>query len=86
MLGVFGLQAYYRLSVALAPGATQLAAWTDGTPAVAIKGRAVAINAYLGDTPKDWSGDFARIIANAGFTLRRAQNVCSSTYAPLVLR
>jgi hypothetical protein len=53
----------------LATGATQVAAWNDGNPLVAIKGRAVGINAYLGDNNGSWSGDFAKIIINAGKTL-----------------
>lgn len=65
LAGVSALEAFYRLMVSVAPGATQIATWSDGVPAVAFKGHAVGVNAYLGDSPKQWSGDFAKIIVNA---------------------
>ncbi len=86
MLGVHSASAFYRLDVTVASGATQVAAWNDGKPAVAVKGRAVGISAYTGDYAPLWSGDFARIIADAGFTLRRAQDVCASVHVPIVIR
>jgi hypothetical protein len=70
LAGVLSLSGYYRDAVALKPGATEIAKWSDGTSAVAYKGRAVAINTNLGDyslSPgKIFSGDFARIFVNAG--------------------
>jgi hypothetical protein len=70
LAGVSSLSGYYRDAVALNPGATEIAKWSDGTSAVAYKGRAVAINTNLGDyslSPgKIFSGDFARIFVNAG--------------------
>ncbi|MBL0057141.1 MAG: beta-propeller fold lactonase family protein [Chitinophagaceae bacterium] len=67
MQGVTSLNAFYRFIVALAPGATQVAAWSDGNILLANKGRAVAVNAYTGDNAgASWSGDYARLIVNAG--------------------
>jgi hypothetical protein len=72
--GVSGISAYYRDDVGLTPGATELAKWSDGTSAVATKGNAVAINAYLGDNYLEpgfnpFEGDFGRLIVNAGNVL-----------------
>jgi List-Bact-rpt repeat protein/PASTA domain-containing protein len=74
--GVSGISAYYRNDLTLTPGATELAKWSDGTSAVATKGNAVAINAYLGDDyfgPEfsPFEGDFGRLIVNAGNVLGR---------------
>ena len=68
LAGVTNLSALYRSAVALTVGATELAQWSDGAPAVAFKGRAVAINANLGDYSGTgiFGGDFARIFVNAG--------------------
>ena len=65
------LSAYYRDSLALTGGAAPAARWTDGTPAVAVKGRAVGINAYLGDHygAAAWNGNFGRLIVNAAEAL-----------------
>jgi len=68
MQGVTTLFAHFRDNVPLASGATQVAAWTDDISAVAYKGRAIGINAYIGDYPYGgtyWSGQFAHVIANA---------------------
>jgi hypothetical protein len=74
--GVSGLSAYYRSDVVLTPGANGLANWSDGTSAVATKGNALAINAYLGDEYveppfRPFEGDFGRLIVNAGNVLGR---------------
>jgi List-Bact-rpt repeat protein len=70
MQGVTSLGAYYRDNLALTTGATQVAEWSDGAGAVAYKGNAVAITGYFGDDdygePGQRSGDFARIMVNAG--------------------
>lgn len=51
---------------ALAPGATLVARWNDGQPAVAFKGRVVNISAYIGDHYGEvWSGNYGQIIVNA---------------------
>lgn len=68
LAGVSNLYGYYHDAVSLMPGASEVAKWTDGTSAVAVKGRAVGINTNLGDysdTPVRWGGDFATIIVNA---------------------
>lgn len=52
----------------LAPGATLVASWADGRPAVAIKGRVVGITAFIGDTyggEEIWAGNYGQIIVNA---------------------
>ena len=67
------LSAYYRDSVSLAGGAAQIARWTDGTPAVAVKGRAVGLNAYVGDHygSAAWRGSFGALVVNAARVLGR---------------
>lgn len=51
----------------LAPGATLVARWADGRPAVAFKGRVVSITAYIGDHYGEavWSGNYGQIVVNA---------------------
>lgn len=54
----------------LAPGATLVASWADGRPAVAFKGRVVNISAYIGDGYGEvWNGNFGQIVVNAVRTL-----------------
>ncbi|MEP7014722.1 MAG: kelch repeat-containing protein [Verrucomicrobiota bacterium] len=65
MQGVSSLNSNFRMTMALASGATQVAAWNDATPLIAYKGRAVAVSGYVGDFSSGWSGDFARVILNA---------------------
>ncbi len=65
MQGVSSLNSTYRMTLIPASGATQVAAWNDGTPLIAYKGRAVGISAYVGNYSDNWSGDFARVILNA---------------------
>jgi len=79
LAGVNALSVFYHLNVTATAGTVQVAAWSDGNIALAYKGRAVGINAYLGDLAGQWSGDFAAIIANAGFLLRAGSPTCVST-------
>ena len=71
--GVSSLTDYYHQNPALAAGATEVAKWSDGFSAVAFKGNAVGINAYVGNLSGGsyWSGDYAKIIVNAGNVLGR---------------
>ena len=68
MRGVTGLSAAYRNDLTLTSGATAVATWTDGPPAVAFKinnGRtAVGINTYLGGWDPGFSTDWGRVIVN----------------------
>jgi N-acetylneuraminic acid mutarotase len=64
--GVTTLNAFFREIVTLASGATQAATWNDGSILMAYKGRAVGVNAYVGDFAGMWSGQFAQVIMNAG--------------------
>ena len=67
MQGVSSLAASYRNGLPLASGASAVAMWTDGPPAVAYKtsnGRtAVGINGWLGN---EFAGAWGRVIVNAG--------------------
>jgi hypothetical protein len=67
------LSAYYRDSVLLVEGATEIARWTDGTSAVAVKGRAVGLDAYVGDHYglAAWRGNFGALVVNAADVLGR---------------
>lgn len=50
----------------LAPGATLVASWADGRPAIALKGRVVNISAYIGDGYGEvWDGNFGQVVVNA---------------------
>ncbi len=88
MAGVTALNAFYRNSSTLAPGATAVASWADGALLVATKGHAVGINAYLGDYPLKSGGEFARLIVNAGYWLTRGMEPCSAPVcsAPTVIQ
>jgi N-acetylneuraminic acid mutarotase len=78
MLGVNDLNAYFRLSLTPSAGAVQVATWSDGQALIAYKGRAVGINAYLGDYSDNWSGDFGRVIVNAGNWLWLGNRSCEN--------
>jgi hypothetical protein len=65
MAGVSNLNAFYRGIFSPATGATQIATWNDGTSLIALKGQAVGVTGYAGDSVGGWSGDFGRLIANA---------------------
>jgi N-acetylneuraminic acid mutarotase/cell division septation protein DedD len=73
MQGVSSLNACFRDALTLAAGASAVAVWTDGPPAVAYKTNnghnAVGINAYLGHLGQ-FSGEFGRVIVNGGRWLR----------------
>jgi N-acetylneuraminic acid mutarotase len=84
--GVNSLNGFYRLNVTLASGAAQVAQWNDALPFVALKNRAVGVNNYIGDYAPGWSGDFARLIINAGFSLRPNRNICSRLNFPVMER
>ena len=60
------LNALFRETVTLSSGATQAATWNDGSILMAYKGRAVALSAYVGDSSDNWSGDYGRVVMNAG--------------------
>ena len=48
MQGVTALGSNFGQELAVASGATQVAAWNTGTPLIAFKNDVVAINAYIG--------------------------------------
>ncbi len=66
MASVSSLNSFYRETLTAASGATVVASWNDGAPLIAYIGRAIGISAYVGDSPVNWSGDFALVIVNAG--------------------
>jgi hypothetical protein len=69
MQGVTALGATYRHDHTLAPGATLVASWADAdtSPLIAFKGRVIGINFHPQESElASWTGDFARVIANAG--------------------
>jgi hypothetical protein len=69
MEGVGALQSNFHNIVTLAVGASQVAAWNNGDSLIATKAvgghTTVGVTAYLGHAAT-WSGNFPRIIANAG--------------------
>ena len=79
MQEVTALNGHFRHTVALAPGATQVAEWADGVPLIAVKTQAghtgVGINNYVGDAPNQWSGQFGRVVVNAARWLKPAITV-----------
>jgi N-acetylneuraminic acid mutarotase len=82
MAGVTSLSAFFRQTLDLAPGATLVASWSGGSPLIALKGKAVAVSAYVGDYSDNWSGDFAKVIANAGYMLRHGNGSCYGLVCP----
>jgi hypothetical protein len=65
MQGVTALTANDRTETSLSSGAVQVAAWQDGLPLIAYKGRVVGINAFVGNHYM-WSGQFGKVVVNAG--------------------
>ena len=82
MKNVSSLSAHGRLELTKATGAILVAAWDDGQPLVATKGRAVGINAYPGDYSGVWSGDFARVVVNAGNWQWQGNETCDRLVCP----
>src|SRR5262249_13725136 len=68
--GVNSLTAFFRYAVTLTSGSVCVATWTDGPCAVAYTVNnghtAVGINAYLGENPMTFSGQWGKTIVNAG--------------------
>jgi hypothetical protein len=64
--GVTTLQSFYREVPTLTSGATAAGTWDDTSLMMAYKGRTVAISGYFGDASGGYSGQIARIVANAG--------------------
>jgi hypothetical protein len=63
----------------VAPGATLLANWADGRPAIATKGRVVSVTASLDSGNFSPASGFARLVVNAGNVLgRQALTVAKS--------
>ena len=75
MQGVTALQSNYHNVVSLAAGATQIAAWNNNDSLIATQPVAthttVGVTAHLAGGAT-WSGDFPRVIANAGRWLKPA--------------
>jgi hypothetical protein len=65
MSGVTALSSDFHNVVNPAPGAIEVAQWDNTNSLVAYKGRVVGVTAYIGATAT-WSGDFAKVIVNAG--------------------
>ena len=64
MTGITEMSAFYRDRVTLDPGATLVASWADGFPAVAVNAacNTVGVNAYPGF---EWAGDLMKVFVNA---------------------
>jgi|GEM_PF-5655587 len=75
MQGVTALASNRNNDATLAPGASLVASWNTGAPLIAVKTvgghTSVGVTAYVGNNGA-WSGNFARIIVNAGRWLRPA--------------
>jgi hypothetical protein len=66
MQGVVTLNSEENTTPSLAPGASLIAKWNDGGPAVALKGHVVSVSAFTGDSNGDvWSGDYGQLSVNA---------------------
>ncbi|MDO9399037.1 MAG: hypothetical protein Q7T71_21020, partial [Herbiconiux sp.] len=63
MAGVTELSGRNNTSTTLAPGASLVASWSDGRPAIARKARVVSVSMNPSDS--DSAGDFGRLTANA---------------------
>lgn len=56
-----------------APGATVVAFWADGRPAIGVKGRVVAVTSFIGDGYDEpgelaWTGNYGQLVVNAART------------------
>lgn len=70
MEGVTTLESEDNTEPELAPGASLVAKWSNGTNAVAVKGHVVSVSAFLGDGYEEevWQGDYGRLIYNVVHT------------------
>jgi uncharacterized repeat protein (TIGR01451 family) len=68
LAGVAALGFETHQDVGLAPGAVEVAKWTDGQSAIASKGNAIGVNACIADGCTEFTGDFARLVLNAAQT------------------
>jgi hypothetical protein len=55
------------------PGASVVAFWADGRPAIGVKGRVVAVTAFIGDGYDEpgelaWTGNYGQLVVNAART------------------
>src|SRR3954454_1880666 len=66
--GVTALGTDAHQNPAGATGAVEVAKWADGQSAIAFKGHAVGVNACVADGCSAFSGDFGKLILNAGKT------------------
>lgn len=73
MQGITALNSSDNTTPTLAPGASLVASWNDGGPAIAVKGRVVSVSAFIGDHYGEaiWSGDYGRLVVNAVRSLGR---------------
>lgn len=60
----------YNTGNELSAGAALVARWADERPAIALKGRVVAISAFIGDTYDEpgvlaWTGNYGQLVVNA---------------------
>jgi hypothetical protein len=65
MQGVTSLAAAFNTTPTLAPGATRVAKWSDGTEMLAYKGRVVGSSANLDEDDMPFSGDWGKLTTNA---------------------
>jgi len=65
MQGVGPLTSNDNTAPALAPGATLVAQWSNGVPAIAYKGNVVSVSAYTGDDEINGTGAYGRLAVNA---------------------
>jgi hypothetical protein len=71
LAGVSALNTSDNTTDTVAPGATLLANWADGRPAIATKGRVVSVTASLDTGNYSPASSFAQLIVNAGNVLGR---------------
>ncbi len=65
MQGVGLLTSGDNTAPGLAPGATLVASWNNGVPAIAYKGSVVSVSAYTGGEEFDGAGEYGRLAVNA---------------------
>jgi List-Bact-rpt repeat protein len=65
MQGVGPLTSNDNTAPGLAPGATLVAQWDNGVPAIAYKGSVVSVSAYTGGEEFDGTGEYGRLAVNA---------------------
>jgi hypothetical protein len=78
--GVNAIDGYFHDNVALTPGATGHALWSDGSSLLATKGNVVAVNLFPDDFWASISGDYRPLFVNALLPIPEPSTLLLATF------